>query len=177
MISLQALALCQQRKLERSSRAQQFRYFCMMMLGAEYELGRENIFATDCSGTICWPLFCIDPERLRLRLTAPELFDELFMGPAMDVSNYYDRVLAVFFQKGGRITHVSPIVGRRAILDAVNPDQPVQIKALDLVAAWYQREGYEVLYKELSWEAAYEVAARSADRWQQEADEVLRSLT
>ncbi len=175
MISLQALAAYQQKKLEQSSRAQQFRYFCLMMLGAGYELRRENIFATDCSGTICWPLFCMG---FNLRLRAAELFARVFTHHVdlAYIRDYWDHVYAVFYERAGIVSHVAPIVGRGVIFDAVDPGQPAQLKALEPVYSWYRERGYSMYFREIEWMAARKIAEAGDQRWRAEADEMLREL-
>ncbi len=124
-----------------------------MMLGAQYELGRENLFATDCSGTICWPLFCMS---FNVRMTAAELFAGVFTHhvPAADIRDYWDHTYAVFYQRAGVVSHVAPIVGRGVIFDAVERAQPAQLKALEPVAIWYIESGYSVFFREIEWMAA-----------------------
>ena len=175
MISLAALAPYLERKLVAFSPAERFRYFVLLLQGAEYRLGRENLLQTDCSGTICWPLFCMG---IRVRMTAFQLFDRLFTQhvPIADLRDYWDHVYAVFYQKAGVISHVSPIVGRGVIFDAVEPAQPAQPKALQPVMNWYLGSGYNLFFRELDWLAAREAAASVEYSWKSEADEMLKEL-
>ncbi len=175
MISLTDLAPYQQKKLEQSSRAQQFRYFCLMMLGAQYELGRENIFATDCSGSVCWPLFCMG---YNVRMTAAELFERVFTHhvPVADIKDYLEHTYAIFYQRAGVISHVAPIVGRGVIFDAVNQDQPAQLKALPPVMDWYLEHGYGLFFREIEWMAARQIAESETRSWEGRADEMLKEL-
>lgn len=175
MISLQALAPYLQQKLESSSRAQQFRYFCLLMLGAQYDLGRENLFSTDCSGTICWPLFCMG---FNLRMTAAELFERVFTHhvAVANIKDYWDQTFAVFYQRAGVISHVAPIVGRGVIFDAVNRDQPAQLKALEPVLNWYIGAGYGVFFRAIDWLAARKIVESETRAWEGGADEMLLEL-
>jgi hypothetical protein len=175
MISLPALAPYLQQKLERSPRAQQFRYFCLMMLGAQYQLGRENLFQTDCSGTVCWPLFCMG---FNVRLKAAELFERVFTHhvPVADIKDYWEHTYAVFYQRAGVISHVAPIVGRGVIFDAVDPAQPAQLKALEPVFSWYKEHGYSIYFREIDWLAARRIADSEAAHWEGQADEILKEL-
>lgn len=175
MISLAALTPYLQQKLERSSRAQQFRYFCLMMLGAQYELGRENVFQTDCSGTICWPLFCMG---FNVRMTAAELFERVFIHhvAVANIKDYWEQTFAVFYQRAGVISHVAPIVGRGVIFDAVNTDQPAQFKALEPVLNWYIGAGYDIYFRAIDWLAARKIAESETRAWEGRADEMLLEL-
>lgn len=173
MIDLHKLADYEEQKLKMMSAAEIFRYFCMKMLSADYVMGKENIFETDCSGTICFPLFAMD---LNIRCTAHYLYTHIFIHPAGDIRDYLNRVLAVFYGRSGNITHVSPIVGRGVILDAVEPDQPVQTKAAAPVIRWYEDHNYNVHLREIDWEAARLVARMEEHSWDREADEMLKEL-
>jgi hypothetical protein len=175
MISLPALAPYLQRKLETSSPAIRFRYFCLLMLGAQYQLGRENIFQTDCSGTVCWPLFCMG---FNLRLTAAELFARAFTHhvDAALIRDYWEQVYAVFYERAGVVSHVTPIVGRGVIFDAVDPAQPAQLKALEPVYNWYREHGYGIYFRELEWLAVRKITESETARWEGQADEMLREL-
>lgn len=175
MISLSGLAPYQQRKLEQTSPALRFRYFALMLLGAQYELGRENIFATDCSGTICWPLFCMG---LNIRMTAAELFARVFVHhiPVAEIKDYWEHTYAVFYRRAGVIAHVAPIVGRGVIFDAVNKDQPAQLKALEPVLSWYISAGYDVFFRKIEWEAARQIAEAETHTWEGRADDMLKEL-
>jgi hypothetical protein len=175
MISLPALAPYIQRKLEQTLPEERFRYFCLMMLGAQYELGRENIFATDCSGTICWPLFCMG---YNVRMTAAELFARVFTHhvPVADVKDYWEHTYAVFYQRSGVISHVAPIVGRGVIFDAVSRDQPAQLKHLEPVLKWYFAAGYQIFFREIEWMAVRQIAEAETNVWEGQADTMLKEL-
>lgn len=175
MISLAKLAPYVDRKVRQMGQAQRFRYFVFFLHGAQYQLGSENLFQTDCSGTICWPLFCMG---LNVRMTAQDLFTRLFTRhvPAGDLRDYWDHAYAVFYEHGGRVTHVTPVVGRHAIFDAVNVEQPAQVKALQPVMDWYVAAGYGIYFREIDWEAAERIAEEEAFSWDREADSMLKEL-
>jgi hypothetical protein len=173
MISPKALAEYEERKLAGMGAPRLFRYFAMKLLDAEYVMGKENIFETDCSGTICWPLFCMG---LNIRVRAEYLYNHMYIHHLREAQNYYHRVSAVFYGERGAITHVSPIVGRGVILDAVNPEQPVQLKALAPVVGWYQDNGFVIHYREIDWTAALKVAEMTEYSWEREADAMLKEL-
>jgi hypothetical protein len=175
MLSLAALAPHLQEKLEHSPREQVFRHFCLMLLGAEYRMGRENLLSTDCSGTICWPLFCMG---FNLRLTAAELFARVFVHHVdmALIGDYWEHCFAIFYERAGLVSHVAPIVGRGVILDAVDPAQPVQLKALQPVYNWYREHGYGIHFRDLNWMAARKIADSEPSRFEAEADEMLKEL-
>jgi len=173
MIDLHKLADYEIQKLKIMGPAEIFRFFCIKLLEADYVMGKENIFETDCSGSVCFPLFCMN---LNIRCTAEYLYHHIFITIGGDIRNFHNRVLAVFYGKHGNISHVSPIVGRGVILDAVDPDQPVQLKALAPVATWYEDHDYTVHFREIDWEAARLVARMEEHSWDQEADEMLKEL-
>ena len=175
MISLLALAPYLQRKLEASTDAERFRYFVFFMHGAQYVLGRENIFETDCSGAICWPLFLMG---YNIRMTAAELFERVFIHhvPMAGTKDYWEHVYAVFYRQAGTISHIAPIVGRGVIFDAVNPEQPAQLKALEPVFNWYVSAGYEIFFREIDWAAARRIADSETQSWEARADEMLKEL-
>lgn len=173
MLSLYKLAELEEKKLGALSPAETFRFFCLKLLDAEYVMGRENIFETDCSGTICWPLFCMG---LNIRCTAHYLYSHIFIKPAGDIRSWYDRVLAVFYGRYGQVSHVSPVVGRGVILDAVEPDQPVSLKAAAPVIGWYEDHDYSIHLREIDWPAARRVAKMEEHSWTREADQILQEL-
>ncbi len=175
MIDLARLAPHLQRKLHEATPPERFRFFAMLLHGARYELRRENIFATDCSGTICWPLYCLG---LNIRLTAAELFERVYTRH-VDIAlirDYWEHTYAVFYELAGTISHVTPVVGRGVILDAVNTEQPVQLKALEPVYNWYRERGYGFHFREIDWSLAQEVSDSGALRWEAEADEMLKEI-
>ena len=173
MVNLKALAEYEEQKLAGMGAPRLFRFFAMKMLDAEYVMGRENIFETDCSGTICWPLFCMG---LNIRARAEYLYNRVYIHHLREIQNYYHRVSAVFYGERGAISHVSPIVGRGVILDAVNPEQPVQLKAMAPVLSWYEDHDYTIHVRELDWEAARQVAHMTEHSWEREADAMLKEL-
>ena len=175
MIDITRLAPHLERKLHAASLPQRFRFFALLMEGAAYEPGRENIFATDCSGTLCWPLFCLG---YNLRLTAAELFAQVFTHHVdlAYVKEFYDHTYAIFYERAGAISHVAPVVGRCVILDAVDREQPVMLKAAEPVLGWYQDHGYSFYVREIDWDCAHKLADSGPRHWEREADEMLREL-
>jgi len=173
MIDLHKLADYEVQRLKILGPAETFRFFCLKMLDADYVMGKENIFETDCSGTVCFPLFCMG---LNIRCTAHYLYTNLFINDAGDFRKYLNRVLAVFYGRHGNISHVSPIVGRGVILDAVDPDYPVQLKAMAPVMGWYEDHNYSIHVREIDWEAARLVSRQEEHSWMREADAMLVEL-
>ena len=173
MVDLKKLGELETEKLKVMSAAEIFRFYCVKMLDADYVLGKENIFETDCSGTICFPLLCMG---LNVRSTAHYLYTHIFTLPAGDIREYLNRVLAIFYGRHGNITHVSPIVGRGVILDAVNPEQPVQLKAAAPVMGWYEDHDYNIHLREIDWEAARLVSRQEEHSWIGNVDEIVKEL-
>lgn len=173
MIDLSRLAEYEKRKISAATPAEKFRWFCLKLVEAKYQLGGENIFETDCSGTICWALYCMG---INIRLTASGLFDRVF---TRDTSLlwWHDKVMAIFYRDAaGKISHVSPVVGRGVILDAVDPSIPVCLKDAETSMEWYTTHDYQTYLREIDWQSAYEIAASPVNGWQNEADEMLKAL-
>jgi hypothetical protein len=175
VIDLARLAPHLQRKLHTATPPERFRLFALLLEGAAYEPGRENIFATDCSGTICWPLFCMG---FNLRLTAAELFAQVFTHHVdlAYIKDFWEHCYAVFYERAGTVSHVAPIVGRGVILDAVDREQPVMLKAADPVLGWYRDHGYGFYFREIDWERARSLADHGPRHWEREADDMLLEL-
>jgi len=161
----------QREKILAEPLAQQHRSFSMMLLHAEYWMNTENIVSTDCSGTLSFPLLCMN---FNIRTRADEFYKRIYVKSAANISRYYHRIIAIFYLKNGIATHVSPIVGRGVILDAVNEEQPVQLKALEPVMRWYQRNGYDVDIRELAWEKVEELSGDKSAYW--DLDDILKKL-
>lgn len=173
MIDLTRLAEFEKQKAAALSPAELFRWFCLKLVHARYKLGSENILETDCSGTICWPLFCLG---VNLRLTAAGLYESVFTH-ASGLGEWKDQVLAIFYRDPAlKVSHVSPIVGRGVILDAVDPALPVCLKDAETSMEWYTGQGYHIYIRAIDWNAAHEVAEDPANAWAREADDMLKAL-
>ena len=175
MIDLARLAPHLERKLLAASLPQRFRLFALLLEGAAYEPGRENVFATDCSGTLAWPLYCMG---YNIRLTAAEFFAQVFTHhvPIGDVKDFGEHCYAVFYERAGALSHVAPIVGRGVLLDAVSRDQPVMLKAAEPVLNWYHAAGYSFYFREIDWALARKFADSGPRHWEREADEMLLEI-
>jgi cell wall-associated NlpC family hydrolase len=173
MIGMKDIAPYLQRRLVWMTPAEQFRFYAGLMLGAIYKLGQENPFETDCSGVISWALFCMG---YNIRLNAAAYLDRVFTHPVDGVLDYWDHVYAIFFRHGGVVAHVAPILGRGTLFDAVEVGQPAQHKAIGPVVAWYQRNGYEVYFREIDWGKVRAIADAETDVWDREADDLLKEL-
>ncbi len=173
MIDLNKWAELQQKKLSISDPITRFRFFALSMVGAKYELGRENILQTDCSGSVCWPLYA--GLSLNIRVNADTLWKELFLltGHADD---YMKEIMAYFFIIGPRATHVSPVVGRGVVLDAAANGRNADIRALEPMLDWYIDNGYSVELRRLDWGTAQFMARDREGSWEIEADEMIKDL-
>jgi len=114
-----------QERLRGESEEECFRFFCLMLVGAQYGWGAENIVNVDCSGSVSFPLWAIGYD---WRTTADSFYRELFI----DRSNGYDekKIQAVFYiadtdrkhgdrtVKRGTAVHVTPVVGQGIVVDA-----------------------------------------------------------
>ena len=175
MIDLARLAPHLYRKLHAATLPERFRFFALLLEGAAYEPGRENIFATDCSGTLCWPLYCLG---YNIRLTAAQFFAQVFTHhvPIADIKDFFGHTYAVFYERAGAISHVAPIVGRGVILDAVDREQPVMLKAAEPVLNWYNAASYSFYFREIDWTQARKLADSGPRHWEREADEMLKEI-
>lgn len=177
MLSVKKIAPYLDNKIRQSNRALQFRLYLGLMQGARYKMRSENLYETDCSGTICFPLFCMG---FNIRITAQELFDRMFRVHVsigeIQHDFYWNKLLAVFYEKAGRVSHVAPIIGRDAIFDAVEESQPAQIKAMEPVLEWYIGNGYSFYVREVDWDAADSVAKDPSNGWDREADQILKDM-
>lgn len=175
MIQIARLAPHLERKLAAASLPERFRLFALLLEGASYEPGRENIFATDCSGTLAWPLFCMG---YNIRLTAAQFYAEVFTHhvPIADIKDFGAHTYAVFYERAGVVSHVAPIVGRGVILDAVDHAQPVMLKAAEPVLNWYRAAGYSFYFREIDWAQARKLAGSGPRHWEREADEMLKEI-
>ena len=139
--------------------AQRFRYWALKLIDAEYEMGRENILQTDCSGTVCFPLLRMGYD---IRITAQELYEMIFTRPASYATVKHTQ--ALFFRKSdGRIIHVTPFVGPDVCLNAGNP---VSVRTAQYLIQWFEsHEHAEALCRELDWDAADAISRTGQHAW------------
>ncbi len=164
MINHLKLAAEEAMKIERMPLPWQFIQYASKFAGAEYVLGSENIFQTDCSGLVCGPLMMMG---YNIRTTANDLSNRVFTEPVGKNEPFYRSIQVVFFRELGisRVTHVAPIVGRGVILDAVKESDPVMYKALAPVQSWYIRNGYEVFTRKISWPRVRKLSDADEASW------------
>lgn len=119
-------AAIMEEKVNKLGKADRFRFWCTNLVGAPYGWGSENIFETDCSGTVAFALWMMG---YNVRTTA-----EGFMRNLFTEADEYDKskIQAVFYTvredqkhgdrtvKAGTAIHVSPIVGRGVVVNAGN---------------------------------------------------------
>jgi len=138
--------------------AERFRYWCVKLLDIPYRWGEENLLGTDCSGTVCWPLLRMG---YNIRTTAAGLYHKIFTTK----SSYSDDTAtqALFFRKGGAITHVAPFVGRGVVLNAGETVR--QLTSAYLIRWFEDHEHAEALCRQLDWAAADGVSRMGQDCW------------
>jgi len=148
--------------------ARKFRFWASLMMEADYQLGKENLLATDCSGTVCLPLYAMG---YNIRITAQELFDTVFKQRVSYVT--MKNVHALFFQKSdGRITHVAPFVGPDVCLNA---GDPVSLRTSSYLIQWFEgHEHAEALCRELDWDVAEDMSRTGQHAW--DIDPMLKLL-
>jgi len=117
---------------------ERFIYWALKLVGSRYVWGAEHIGATDCSGSVCFPLLMMG---YNIRITAQQLHDNLFTKSAdiFDKNN----PSVVFWRtekaiqhgekrvEAGTIVHVTPLIGLSTVLDASWP--VARIKAFSVI--------------------------------------------
>lgn len=148
------------RKVENLDRPAQHRSFTLMLTDARYEWGSENLYGTDCSGTLSWPLLCMGHN---VRVTAEEFRQNIYVHHVHQPSRYQHRVMAAFFLKERKAKHVMPIVGENVVLDAAGPaGMVVALKDANTAIEDRIQRGYSVEIRELDWG---QVHANSNQAW------------
>ena len=110
-------------KEQNLTEAEKFRAFALQMLEAQYAWGQENLFGSDCSGTVCLPLMLLG---YAIRTTADRLYRMVFTeAVSQGQQNDLSKIMAVFYvtntavadrRRGwelpeGYARHVTPVVG------------------------------------------------------------------
>ncbi len=117
-----------QMKIASMSEPQKFRAYALQMLDAQYAWGRENVFGSDCSGTVCLPLMLLGYS---IGTTADTLYRRVFTEAVVDRDqNDPSKIMAVFYltnapavRRGKELPkdyarHVTPVVGEWVVLEA-----------------------------------------------------------
>jgi len=159
-----------QRRLEGSGPAVQFRAFASFLLDVPYVWGSENPDGTDCSGTVCFPLWLMG---WNIRVTADVLYRQLF---TRVVTNDQDmsRLMAVFYLTrearhhvdrevpAGTAIHVTPVVGHNVVLNA---GTTVQLWTARAIREEREAKGCMAEWREINWEAAKRLSDSGKYAW------------
>lgn len=145
-----------------ASSAELFRFWVCLVQDRIYRWGGESISGTDCSGTIALGLF---GAGYNVRMTANDYYRLLFT----DSCAGFDAgdIAAVFYLANtrrkhgdrmvdpGYVTHVTPIIGEEAVLDAATAIGgvllPARIKSLAAAEATHRKFNVTPVYAALNW--------------------------
>jgi hypothetical protein len=151
------LSIAQSYKLERATEAERFRQLALLLVDAPYRWGQETLRGTDCSGTVCFPLFMMGYD---VRVTADVLYRKLFTRPVAEPEEETDpeRIMCVFYitrrairhgelsVPAGTAIHVTPVVGRYVV---VNAGDPVSLETAAHVRRWFEAKQCGAEWREL----------------------------
>ena len=171
MIDFERLGMLYANKFDSLPEVAQHRMLQLLLEGARYRLGTENLLSTDCSGVLSWPLLLMG---YRVRVTADEFYRIFYTIDYESTHTWRDETLAVFYLEGGVATHVSAGVGRQVILDAWDEAHPVELKDLPTTVTWYREHGYDVKLRGLDWDAMHAIMLSSGAYG---VDELVTALT
>lgn len=155
-------------RLDKSSDAEKFRAYAMTLLDAPYVWGQENPTGSDCSGTVCFPLWMLG---YNIRVTADVLYKELFIEPST-----WDRtkVLAVFYitnveknhgglkVPAGTATHVTPLVGDGVILNAFDR---IRLDTAKSMQDYFTTQNARFETREIDWQKAKQMSYSMKYAW------------
>ena len=145
-------------RLKDESPEECFRFFCLMLVGAQYGWGKENIVDVDCSGTIAFPLWCIGYD---WRTTADSFYRELFFNRSAEYNA--KKIQAVFYIADtdrvhgdrtvtkGTVVHVTPMVGQSIVVDATWGKE-VRLRTLIAAIGEHKRYGTTPVIRSLDWD-------------------------
>jgi hypothetical protein len=157
-------------RLQSMTPAQQWRFWLLDLADAPYVWGAENPKGVDCSGTICWALWMMG---YNLRVNAARLHEAIFV---RHVTNFetLDDIMAVFYLKAGKVTHVTPVVGRYVVLDASGADGMVSLKTAKAVRVERELSGYVSEWRGLDANALEVISRAGNETW--EVDPILKRI-
>jgi hypothetical protein len=174
------IAKAEEQKLNEATKAEQFRFFALKLVDAPYGWGKENLFQTDCSGTLSFPLYMMGYD---IRVTADYFFKHVFTKPILTVDELVDvdDIMAVFYvtkkerQHGDRVvpvgtaTHVTPVVGQYVVLHA---GDPVSLNTAKTIRTWYPN--HDAVWRKIDWKKADKMHKSGQYAW--DVDPVLKIL-
>ena len=153
--------------VERLTEAERYRYFLGRMQFLKYESGKENLFSSDCSGSVCLALLLA--TGCAIRVTADALFKKYFTkkNPEKDdiqaafFVTLYDRKLGSRLYKENEVCHVAGVCGRDVVLNCVAPYS--ELRSLSDMKPYYQANDYRVFVRGLDREALQKASNDNVD--------------
>ena len=169
-----------QAKAAGMSEAEKFRAYALQMLNAEYAWGKENVFGSDCSGTVCLPLMLLGYS---IRTTADTLYRKVFTEPVAEKDhNDASKIMAVFYltnipmqRRGTELPkdyarHVTPVVGEWVVLEANAEKGRVVLRTSRAVTMFYKRMNCRAVWRAFNTEKAREVSDVGSELWGVDAE-------
>lgn len=149
------------------SENQKYCYFLGRMQFLKYELGKENLQQTDCSGSVCLALLL--STGCSIRVTADALYKNYFTvkNPEKDdikaafFITLYDRKLGTRLYKEDEVCHVAGICGTDVVLNCVEPYSV--LRSLSDMKPFYQANDYKVVVRGLNREALEKASKEGKD--------------
>jgi len=149
------------------SENQKYCYFLGRMQFLKYELGKENLQQTDCSGSVCLALLL--STGCSIRVTADALYKNYFTvkNPEKDdikaafFITLYDRKLGNRLYKEDEVCHVAGICGTDVVLNCVEPYSV--LRSLSDMKPFYQANDYKVVVRGLNREALEKASKEGKD--------------
>ena len=164
-----------QAKTAAMSEPEKFRAYALQMLDAEYAWGKENVFGSDCSGTVCLPLMLLGYS---IRTTADTLYRKVFTESVAEKDrNDASKIMAVFYltntpmqRRGTELPkdygrHVTPVVGEWVVLEANAEKGRVVLRTSRAVTMFYKRMNCRAVWRAFSPDRARQVSAAGSELW------------
>lgn len=173
------LVKCWMRRVDQGPPAERFRAFAMALLDAPYVWGAENPEGSDCSGTVCFPLWCMGFD---IRVTADVLYKNLFTLPVADEEDL-SKVMAVFYitrearqhfdrmAPANSAVHVTPVVGHNVVLNA---GTRLELATAREIRVYFESRGCDAVWRSIDWEKARAMSDSKQYAW--DVDPVLKMI-
>ena len=158
-------------KEQNLTEAEKFRALALQMLEAQYVWGKENLYGSDCSGTVCLPLMLLG---YAIRTTADQLYRLVFTDPVREKDKRdFSKIIAVFYLTKERVAdtrrsmelpkgyarHVTPVVGEWVVLEANYRRDRVVLRTSRAVNLEYKRRmNCRAVWRALNKERAQELS-------------------